>query len=93
VQPAPVLKDTTSLLVCPEFGRDKDLNERDGLDHGDGSDELNKVFLVGAGPDFARGKTLKGEGRTVDLCPTVLSLCGQKPNAMVGGKALDGAFA
>ena len=51
------------------------------------------MFLIGAGPDFARGKTLKGEGRTVDLCPTVLSLLGHKPSAMVGGKALDGAFA
>ncbi len=93
VQQDPELKDQTTLLVCPEFGRDKDLNERNGLDHGDGSDSLNKVFLIGAGPDFARGKTLKGEGRTVDLCPTVLSLLGHKPSAMVGGKALDGAFA
>lgn len=93
VQQDPVLKDTTTLLVVPEFGRDQDLNERNGLDHGDGSDCLQKVFLVGAGPDFARGKVLKTEGRTVDLCPTVLSLCGQKPSAMVGGKVLDGAFA
>lgn len=93
VQQDPVLKDTTTLLVVPEFGRDQDLNERNGLDHGDGSDCLQKVFLVGAGPDFARGKVLKSESRTVDLCPTVLALCGQKPSTMVGGKVLDGAFA
>ena len=43
VQQDPVLKDTTTLLVCPEFGRDKDLNERNGLDHGDGSDELTSL--------------------------------------------------
>ncbi len=93
VQQDPELKDTTTILVAPEFGRDKDLNERNGLDHGDGSDSLNKVFCIGQGPDFVRGKTLKQEGRTLDLCPTMLALCGQKPNRMVGGKVLDGAFA
>ncbi|MEQ1634302.1 MAG: twin-arginine translocation signal domain-containing protein [Planctomycetota bacterium] len=93
VQQDPELKDSTTLLVCPEFGRDKDLNERNGLDHGDGSDCLQKVFLVGAGPDFARGKTLKNDGQTLDLCPTVLTLCGQKPGRMISGKVLDGAFA
>lgn len=93
VQQDEALRDTTSILVLPEFGRDKDLNQRNGLDHGDGSDCLQKVFLVAAGPDFARGKTLKGDGASFDVCPTVLSLCGQKPGRMVSGKVLDGLFA
>ncbi|MGE3173489.1 MAG: hypothetical protein AB7O97_12765 [Planctomycetota bacterium] len=93
IQQDDALRDTTTVLVLPEFGRDQDLNERNGLDHGDQSDCLHKVFFVGAGPDFARGRTLRGDGATIDLCPTVLSLFGHKPHRMVGGKALDGAFA
>ena len=93
VQQDAELKDSTTLLICPEFGRDKDLNERNGLDHGDGSECLHKVFFIGAGPDFARGKVLKNDSQTLDLCPTVLTLCGEKPGRMVGGKVLDGAFA
>jgi hypothetical protein len=46
------LRETTTVMICPEFGRDKNLNQRNGLDHGDGSDELRKVFLIAAGPDF-----------------------------------------
>jgi hypothetical protein len=87
------LRDSTTLLVLPEFGRDKDLNERNGLDHGDQSDCLHKVFLVGAGPDFARGRTLRGDGATIDVCPTVLSLFGQRPGRLVSGNILDGVFA
>src|SRR5262245_45386670 len=48
VQKDDELRDTTTVLVLPEFGRDRDLNQRNGLDHGDGSDCLCKVFLVAA---------------------------------------------
>jgi hypothetical protein len=44
VQQDPELKDSTSIFVLPEFGRDRNLNERNGLDHGDGSEDLHKVF-------------------------------------------------
>ncbi len=93
VQQDPELRDTTSILVLPEFGRDKDLNQRNGLDHGDNSDCLRKVFLVAAGPDFARGKTLRSDNATQDLCPTVLSLCNQKPGRMIAARTIDGLFA
>src|SRR5262249_51400765 len=46
------LKDSTSMLVLPEFGRDHNLNERNGLDHGDGSEDLYRIFCIAAGPDF-----------------------------------------
>jgi hypothetical protein len=72
------LRDTTAVMVLPEFGRDKNLNERQGLDHGDGSEELRKVFLIAAGPEFKKGKVLTEDCRTYDVTPTVLSLFGAK---------------
>jgi uncharacterized protein (DUF1501 family) len=72
----PELRDSTAVLVLPEFGRDRDLNERNGLDHGDGSEELGKVALVAAGPDFKSGRTVKDTVRTIDICPTVAHLLG-----------------
>lgn len=84
------LRDTTAVLVLPEFGRDKDLNERNGLDHGDRSDEMLKVFLIAAGPDFARGAVLRKEARTIDVCPTVMRLFGQAtPRGIEGRPILD----
>jgi hypothetical protein len=79
IQGDPQLKETTSVLIVPEFGRDKDLNERNGLDHGDRSECLRKVFLIAAGPDFKKNKVVKDEARTIDVCPTVLSLFQKKP--------------
>jgi hypothetical protein len=85
IQADPELRDTTTVLVLPEFGRDQNLNERNGLDHGDGSDDLHQVFLIGAGPDLKRDKIITKEARTIDVCPTVLSLLGCKAPAF--GKA------
>jgi len=73
------LADTTAMFVLPEFGRDADLNSRRGLDHGDGSDDLNYVSLVCVGPGFRRGVTVQEEVRTIDVCNTVCSLLGAEP--------------
>jgi hypothetical protein len=78
VQMDPELKDSTSMFVLPEFGRDHNLNERNGLDHGDGSEDLQKVFCIAAGPDFKQGKTLTGGANSFDVCPTVAELLGTK---------------
>jgi len=87
VQQDPELKDSTSIFVLPEFGRDRNLNERNGLDHGDGSEDLHKVFCIAAGPDFKQGKTLTGGADSIDVCPTVAELLGAKtPDAR--GKAI-----
>jgi hypothetical protein len=76
VQGDPELADSTALFVLPEFGRDADLNSRRGLDHGDGSDDLNYVSLVCWGPDFRRGESVQEDVRTVDVCSTVCDLLG-----------------
>jgi hypothetical protein len=73
----PQLKDSTSIFVLPEFGRDKNLNQRNGLDHGDGSPELQRVACVAVGPDFkSSGKVIDAACETIDVCPTVCRLLG-----------------
>jgi len=78
VRADPELAESTSIVVIPEFGRDADLNERRGLDHGDGSDDLNYVTATCWGPDFARGKVIRKDVRAIDVCPSVAELLGAK---------------
>jgi len=80
------LRDSTAIFVLPEFGRDRDLNSRRGLDHGDGSDELNYVSTVCWGPDLKSGKVVNQEVRTIDVCPTVCDLFGAKARFSRGDK-------
>jgi len=76
VKADPELRATTAFIVLPEFGRDSDLNSRRGLDHGDGSDDLNYVSCVCTGPDFQRGTVVREDVRAIDVCPTVCELLG-----------------
>ncbi|NUN48744.1 MAG: twin-arginine translocation signal domain-containing protein [Candidatus Brocadiae bacterium] len=78
IQADPELRATTTILVLPEFGRDKDLNQRNGLDHGDRSDELGKVAMFAAGPDFKKGSQSLAEFQTIDVAPTLCALMGAK---------------
>jgi hypothetical protein len=76
VKADPDLAESTAVMVLPEFGRDRDLNSRRGLDHGDGSDDLNYVSIVCWGPDFRRGSIVLDEVRTIDACPSICALFG-----------------
>jgi len=78
------LRDSTALFVLPEFGRDRDLNERRGLDHGDGSEELLRVGLVAWGPDFRRGRVATDAVKSIDVCPTIGKLFGVRTDAARG---------
>jgi len=92
VQADASLRDTTSIFVLPEFGRDAALNQRNGLDHGDGSEDLHRIFCVAAGPDFKQDKTIQKPVDAFDICPTVADLFGVKtPEAR--GKSVRGLFA
>jgi hypothetical protein len=86
VKDDPELAGSTAIIVLPEFGRDRDLNSRRGLDHGDGSEDLNYVSTVCWGPDFRRGKVVSQEVRTIDVCPTVCDLFGAKARFARGDK-------
>lgn len=76
VQADPELKGTTTLLVCPEFGRDANANARQGLDHTDQSPDLAEVACIAVGPDFRRDAVVRTECRTTQLCPTICDLLG-----------------
>ena len=91
VQADAELRDSTAFVIVPEFGRDADLNARRGLDHGDGSDDLNYVSAVCWGPDFARGRVVKDDVRAIDVCPTVCDLMGA-PAPQSKGKRLPRLF-
>jgi hypothetical protein len=88
----PLLKETTSIFVLPEFGRDKNLNQRNGLDHGDGSPELQKIACVAAGPDIKMvGKAVDADCASIDVCPTVCKLLGVDAS-LARGKVLPRIF-
>ncbi len=93
IQADPELAESTAVVVLPEFGRDKDLNERNGLDHGDRSDHMRKVFLIAAGPDFKRNRVVKTEVRSIDVCPTLLSLFTKQPPAWSRARIMRDLFA
>jgi len=86
------LAGSTAFFVLPEFGRDRDLNPRRGLDHGDGSDELNYVSCLAWGPDFKRGAVVRDDVRTIDVTPTICDLFGAEAR-LARGKKLPGLFA
>jgi hypothetical protein len=92
VQADPELRDSTTLFVLPEFGRDAALNQRNGLDHGDGSEDLYRVFCVAAGPDFRPDRAIQKPVESYDICPTVAELLGAK-SPMARGKSIRGMLA
>jgi len=92
VKSDPVLAETTSIFVLPEFGRDQDLNSRRGLDHGDGSDDLNYVSTVCWGPDFKRGHESNETVRTIDVCSTICEMFDVRAR-FARGKRLPRLFA
>ncbi|MBI5369451.1 MAG: twin-arginine translocation signal domain-containing protein [Planctomycetes bacterium] len=92
IQADPDLKDKTAIFVMPEFGRDKDLNQRNGLDHGDSSEDLTKISLIAIGPDFKKGKTIETKYESIDICPTMAHLFGVKPE-LSRAKVMTDVFA
>jgi len=86
------LRGSTAVFVLPEFGRDRDLNLRRGLDHGDDSRELREVALVAWGPDFRRGRTVDQAVRSIDVMPTVATMFGVAAGS-ARGSPLPGLFA
>jgi hypothetical protein len=86
------LAETTAFFILPEFGRNADLNARRGLDHGDGSDDLNYVSCVAWGPDFKRGSVVREDQRVIDVTPTICDLFGVDAKHGQGGR-LRGLYA
>ena len=87
----PELANSTAIVVVPEFGRDRDLNSRRGLDHGDGTEDLGYVTCACWGPDFKKKSIVKEDVGVVDVTPTICELFGAKPR-LAHGKRLPGLF-
>jgi len=92
IQADPELRDSTTIMVLPEFGRDANLNQRNGLDHGDNSPDLRKVAMFAAGPDFKSGKTITKDFKSIDVTPTACALMGVK-SEHAKGRVLKELFA
>lgn len=89
VQADPQLRYSTSIFVLPEFGRDGNLNQRNGLDHGDGTENLTRICCFASGPELARGKTHSRMVESIDIAPTIGQILRLKmPQAK--GKAISG---
>lgn len=88
----PELAGSTAVVVAPEFGRDRDLNSRRGLDHGDGSDDLAYVTCTCWGPDFRRGSIVKEEVGVIDVAPSLCEILGAKAR-FARGRRLPGLLA
>ncbi|MCK6481526.1 MAG: hypothetical protein L6R43_15715, partial [Planctomycetes bacterium] len=76
VRDDPALRDDTTIFVLPEIGRDSNLNQRNGLDHGDGSEDLQRVACIAAGPRIAKGRVHDRMVDAVDVAPTIAALMG-----------------
>jgi len=92
IQADPELRDSTTIMVLPEFGRDSNLNQRNGLDHGDNGPDLRKVAMIAAGPDFKQGKTISKDFKSIDVTPTACALMGVKAEH-AKGRVLKELFA
>ena len=93
IQADPTLRATTSIFILPEFGRNKDLNERNGLDHGDGSPDINVISLIAAGPDFKRDRGRQEGRRSRSTSARRSASCSERGPSMAKGKILRDAFA
>ena len=85
------LAESTAFFILPEFGRDRDLNARRGLDHGDGSDDLRWVSCLAVGPDFKKGVVNKDAHQVIDVMPTICDLFDAEAKLSKGGR-LSGLY-
>jgi hypothetical protein len=74
VQSDPYLRETTSLLLRPECGRDDEVNVYGQLHHSTGNYYAHNVWTLGVGPDFKAGAVFPEKVMRRDLAPTVVYL-------------------
>ena len=74
IESDPYLRDTTSILLRPECGRDDEVNVYGQLHHSQGNYYAHNVWTLGVGPDFRRGAVFPEQVMRRDLCPTVVYL-------------------
>lgn len=86
----PFYRDRTDVVVAPDCGRGHAQFESHDVPFDDPSHR--RLFLVAAGPSFARRTTLTGRIQQVDVAATAAAALGIDLGA-IDGRAIHGAFA
>jgi len=71
IQADPYLRETTSLLIRPECGRDDEVNIYGQLGHSEGNYYAHHAWMIAVGPDFRKGAVVNDLVQRRDLCPTI----------------------
>jgi hypothetical protein len=74
IQADPYLRETTSLLIRPECGRDDEVNIYGQLGHSPGNYYAHYVWMSALGPDFKKGHVVRERVQRRDLVPTITYL-------------------
>jgi len=74
IQKDPYLRETTSLVLRPECGRDDEVNVFGQLHHSQGNYYAHHVWTLGVGPDFKKGALFAEKVNRRDMCPTLVYL-------------------
>lgn len=84
VQTNPHYKDTTTVLILPELGRDGDVNTANGfLNHRSGDPSCRNTWLLAMGAGVPTGETDRPVHH-VDVCATAAELLGVKSGEIAG---------
>jgi hypothetical protein len=74
IQADPYLRETTSLVIRPECGRDDEINIYGQLGHSPGNYFAHYVWMMALGPDVKKGLVVKDRVQRRDFCPTITYL-------------------
>lgn len=80
----PQLKDSTTIIVCPDFGREAVPNASGGKDHAASDPNVAASWLVARGAAIARGAQPPQAMRTLDVGPTICALLGVRAEHAAG---------
>ncbi|MGH9321191.1 MAG: hypothetical protein ACRD3V_15075, partial [Vicinamibacteria bacterium] len=74
IQKDPYLRETTSLVIRPECGRDDEVNIYGQLGHSPGNYYAHYVWMSALGPDFKKNHVVEERVQRRDLVPTLTYL-------------------
>jgi hypothetical protein len=90
VQVLPAYKAKTTLLVLPEFGRDRDGSTTNGFfNHRQNTDTTRLIWMMCLGEAARHAQVMEQPVDLTDLCPTIVNLFGIK-KLDLPGKPLPG---
>ena len=70
----PYLRESTSLIIRPECGRNDEVDDFGQLGHSPGSYAAHTVWMCALGPDFRRNHVVTERVQRRDVAPTITYL-------------------